>query len=56
MFDIVDMQPVSDVSQRPVDSIEERICIYIVLRSYPFPLKNSPMCLGNVQMRGVWRK
>ena len=56
MFDIVDMQPISDVSQRPVGSIEERICIYIVLRSYPFPLKNSPMCLGNVQMRGVWRK
>ena len=25
MFDIVDMQPVSDVSQRPVGSIEERI-------------------------------
>lgn len=56
MFCVVDTYPISDVSQRPVGSIEERICIYIVLRSYPFPLKNSPERLGNVQMRGVWRK
>ena len=56
MFCVVDTYPISDVSQRPVGSIEERICIYIVLRSYPFSLKNSPERLGNVQMRGVWRK
>ena len=56
MFAVVNTQPIPDVSQCPVGSIKERVSIYIVLRSYPFPLKNSPKCIGNVQMRRVWRK
>ena len=43
-------------AKRPVGSIEERVSIYIVLRPYPFPFKNSPKSFGNVQMWGVWRK
>lgn len=45
-----------DVRKRPVGSIEEYVSTYIVLRPYPFPLKNSPKRLGNVQMRRVWRE
>lgn len=56
MFYVVNTQPIPDVIQRPVGSIEERVSIYIVLRPYPFPLKNSPKRLDNVQMRRVWRK
>ena len=56
MFDVVDTQPISDVSQCPVGGIEEHVRTCIVLWSYPFSFQYSPERLGNVQMRGVWRK
>lgn len=56
MFYVFNTQPITDVRKRPVSSIEEYVSTYIVLQPYPFPLKNSPKRLGNVQMRRVWRE
>lgn len=53
MFYVFNTQPITDVRKRPVSSIEEYVSTYIVLQPYPFPLKNSPKRLGNVQMRRV---
>ena len=56
MFKKVNIQSVSDVSQRSVGCIEEHVSTPVVLWSYPFSFQDSPECLCNVQMRGVWRK
>ena len=52
MFKVVNIQPLSDVCQRSVGGIEKHVCTYIVLRSDPFSLQDSPKRFCNVQM---WR-
>ena len=56
MFYIIDTQPISNVRQCPVGGIEEHVRTCVILRPYPFPLQDSPKCLCNVQMWGIWWK
>ena len=56
MFKILNIQSFSYVSQRPVGDIEKHVRTFVILRPYPFSFQDSPECLCNVQMRGVWRK
>ena len=56
MFKKANIQSFSDVSQRSVGCIEKHVSTHVVLRPYPFSFQDSPECLCNVQMRGVWRK
>ena len=56
MFKVVDIQPISDVSQGSVCGIEKHVHTLIVLWHYPFPLQDSLKRFGNVQTWGVWWK
>ena len=56
MFYIIDTQPISDVRQCSIGCIEELVCTCVILRSYPFPLQDSPKRFCNVQMWGIWWK
>jgi len=56
MFYIIDSQSLSDVRQCSVGCIEEHVCTCVILRSYPFPLQDSPKRFCNVQMWGIWWK
>ena len=56
MFKKANIQSFSDVSQRSVGCIEKHVSTHVVLRPYPFSFQDSPECLCNVQMGGVWRK
>ena len=53
---IIDMQSISNVRQCSVGGIEEHVCTCVILRSYPFPLQNSPKRFCNNQMWGIWWK
>ena len=56
MFKEANLQSFSDVSQGSVGCIEKHVSTHVVLWPYPFSFQDSPECLRNVQMRGVWRK
>lgn len=56
MFEELYIQSISYVCQRPVGSIEQHVRTCVVLWSYPLSFQDSPKCLGNVQMWGVWRQ
>ena len=45
-------QVISDICQRPIGGIKERVSTCVVLRSDPLSLHHSPKCFSNVQM---WR-
>ena len=53
---VVNEQPFSKFSQRPVGGIEKRVCTHIIQWSDPLPFQYSPKRFCNVQMRGIGRQ
>mgnify|MGYP007056183322 CR=1 FL=1 len=56
MFEEVNIESVSYVSQRPVGGIEKHVRTCVILWPYPLPFQDSPKRFCNVQMWGIWRK
>lgn len=53
---IIDPVSVSNSVQNLVGGIEECACVNIMAWLDPFCFEDSPQCLGNIQMRRVWRE
>lgn len=45
----------SKSGQRSIGCIKQGVCGKIIHRSEPFALEDSPECLGDVEMRAIWR-
>ena len=52
----IDIEFRANSRKRSISSVKQRICGKIIRRSEPFALEYTPQCLGNVQMKTVWRK
>lgn len=55
MFEI-NRESFANIRQRSVDGIEKCVFRYIILRSDPFTLEDSPKSFGNVQLGRIWWK
>lgn len=52
----IDIEFRSHCRQCSIGCVEQIICGNIIYRSKPFAFEYAPQCLGDVQMRAVWRK